>query len=49
MDEKTAMGVTAHNETLAQATKPGLADPADRRESFALNLVENPLTVRLAI
>ncbi|KAB8264277.1 hypothetical protein BDV32DRAFT_117595 [Aspergillus pseudonomiae] len=44
MDEKTAMGVTAHNETLAQATKPGLADPADRRESFALNLVENPLT-----
>lgn len=45
MDEKTSLGATAHNETLTQATKSGLADPADRRESFALNLVENPLTV----
>ena len=43
------MGVTAHNETLPQVTKSGLEDPADRRQSFAVNLVENPLMVSCAI
>lgn len=44
MDEKASAGVTAHNENLTPAMKPEQVEGADRRQSVALNIVENPLT-----
>ncbi|KAB8074403.1 putative facilitated glucose transporter [Aspergillus leporis] len=43
MNDKAFADVTSHNETVAPAMKPELADAAGRRQSVALNIVENPL------
>ncbi|THC90092.1 hypothetical protein EYZ11_010456 [Aspergillus tanneri] len=44
MREKALSDIASHNENVDEATKPGLADETERRQSIALNLVENPLT-----
>jgi hypothetical protein len=49
MNDKAFADVTSHNETVAPAMKPELADAAGRRQSVALNIVENPLMVSFAI
>ncbi|KAF2188457.1 MFS transporter [Zopfia rhizophila CBS 207.26] len=45
MSEKSYTDVAhaSHNEKAAQAPEPELADPSVRRQSVALNIVENPL------
>ena len=48
--ESTDAAYTSHNENekAAQAPKPELIDASVRRQSVALNIVENPLKVSFA-
>lgn len=45
MAEKASADVTSHNEGIVEVTTPAQAETAGRRQSVAINIVENPLMV----
>lgn len=45
MAEKASPDVISHNEGVVEVTTPVLAETAGRRQSVAVNVVENPLMV----
>lgn len=45
--EKASPDVPSYAEVTTQVTSPGLAETAGRRQSVAVNIVENPLMVSL--
>lgn len=44
MAEKASTDVVSHNEGIVEVT-PAMAETAGRRQSVAVNIVENPLMV----
>jgi hypothetical protein len=47
-DEKSLAGVLSHDEKVAGAPPPELAEQTGRSKAVALNIVQNPLTVGFA-
>jgi hypothetical protein len=47
-DEKSSAGILSHDEKVAEAPPPELAEQTGRSKAVALNIVQNPLTVRFA-
>jgi hypothetical protein len=47
-DEKSLAGILSHDEKVTEAPPPELAEQTGRSKAVALNIVQNPLTVRFA-